>query len=296
MRRRFFMGALFCICVLAAATSAQRQIELYATIVDGTGAPASSVALDDVRVSENGVDAKVLKVEAVEWSTKVQILIDNGSGVGSGNLNSLRNGVRGLIDALPPGVEMTLVTTAPQPRFIVRATTDRQALLAGVDRISPDSTAGRFVESLGEALQRNERDKTDFFGIIVSLGTTVGDNRVLDRDVNQIFERAQKKPTTVHVVMVSAGSQSASGGVVQQEVGMQIAKLTNGRYESIAAPSRIATLLPEIGAQIAKANQGQTKQFRITAERPGGASDAPAKISMSARNGKVVTSVTIGSR
>ncbi len=77
---------------------------------------------------------------------------------------------------------------------------------------------------------------------------------------------------------------------------MQVAKITNGRYESIAAVSRIATLLPEIGAQIAKASQGANKQFRITAERTGGNSNEPAKISMGARNGLAVTGVTIGSR
>jgi len=31
----------------------------------------------------------------------------------------------------------------------VRATTDRAALLSGIDRLAPDSTVGRFVESLG---------------------------------------------------------------------------------------------------------------------------------------------------
>jgi hypothetical protein len=126
--------------------------------VDGTGAPAASVAPGDVRVLENDVEAKILKVEPIEWTTKIQLLIDNGSGIGSGNLTSLRNGLRGLIEALPPGLEVTFVTTAPQPRFLVRATTDRQALLAGVDKLAPDSTAGRFVEALGEALQRFERD------------------------------------------------------------------------------------------------------------------------------------------
>ena len=198
---------------------------------------------------------------------------------------------QGLLEALPPGLEITIVTTAPQPRFLVRATTDRQALLAGVDKLAPDTGAGRFVESLNEALQRNERDKAAFSGIIVMLGTTMGDNRVPDRDINQIFERAQKKPTTVHVVMLSSGTQSASGGVVQQEVGQRITQLTSGRYEGINAPSRIQTLLPEIGAQIAKSNQGASKQFRITAERAG-KSDEPLKISVSARNGKVVTGIT----
>jgi hypothetical protein len=299
MRPRLLaLAALFLwVCVFASGASAQRQLELYATILDANGAPASTVTAEDVKVQENGAELKILKVEPIEWTTKVQILLDNGTGIGSSNLNQLRNGLRGLLEALPPGLEVTLVTTAPQPRFLERATTDRQRQLAAIDRLAPDSTVGRFVESLGEALQRFERDKTDFFGVIVTLGTTAGDNRVLDRDINQIFERAQKKPTTVHVVMVSTSpGASASGGAVQTEVGMQIAKMTNGRYESIAAVSRIGTLLPEIGAQIAKASQGANKQFRITAERGGGNSNEPSKISMGARNGLAITSVTIGAQ
>jgi hypothetical protein len=290
-------GLFLWVCVFASGTAAQRQLQLYATILDDKGAPAATVNPEDVKVQENGTDLKILKVEPIEWTTKVQILLDNGNGIGASNLNQLRNGLKGLLEALPPGLETTIVTTAPQPRFLVRATTDRQQLLQGIDRLAPDSTVGRFVESLGEALQRFERDKTDFFGVIVTLGTTSGDNRVLDRDINQIFERAQKKPTTVHVVMVSTSpGGSASGGVVQTEVGMQIAKMTNGRYESIAATSRIATLLPEIGAQIAKGSQGASKQFRITAERAGGNSNEPSRISMGARNGLAVTSVTIGAQ
>jgi hypothetical protein len=282
------------VCVFASGASAQRQLLLYATILDGKGAAPAELKPEDVKVQENGTDLKILKVEPIEWTTKVQILLDNGSGIGTSNINQLRNGLQGLLEALPPDVEVTLVTTAPQPRFLVRATTDRKAQLAGIDRLAPDSGVGRFVESLGEALQRFERDKTDFFGVIVTLGSTSGDNRVLDRDINQIFERAQKKPTTVHVVMVSTSpGGSASGGVVQTEVGMQVAKITNGRYENIAAVSRIGTLLPEIGAQVAKASQGGSKQFKITAERAGGNSKEPAQISMGARNGLAVTKVTI---
>jgi len=294
MQRRLLVAALsLWVCVFAVETSAQKQFQLYATILDSTGQPAATLAPEDVRVTADDKEAKVLKVEPIEWTTKVQILLDNGTGVGQGNLSQLRNGLRALLESLPPGLEITVVTTAPQPRFLVRATTDRQAQLTGVDRLAPDTGAGRFVESLNEALQRFERDKSEFFGVIVSLGTTVGDNNVPDRDINQIFERAQKKPTTVHVVMLSAGAQSASGGFLQQEVGQRIAKSTSGRYENINAPSRIATLLPEIGAQVAKASQqGQSRQFRITAEH----STEPSKVSMSGRNGKVVTSITIGPR
>ena len=56
---------------------------------------------NDVRVMENGTDGKVVKVEPVDWPIKVQLLVDNGIGLGNENLSNLRNGVRGLIDALP---------------------------------------------------------------------------------------------------------------------------------------------------------------------------------------------------
>lgn len=298
MRRRLttLASLIVWMCVFAVVTSAEQQIQLYATIVDGAGAPVTTLKADDVRVLENGVEAKVVKVEPITWTTKVQLLIDNGSGLGAGNLSQLRNGIRGFIEALPMGVEVTLVTTSPQPRFVVRATTDREAQLAGIDKVAPDSGAGRFIESLNEALQRIERDKSDFYPVIVSLGTTSGDARVLDRDVNQINERLEKRPTTVHVVILSGGAATASGGYIQQEVGMSVTKYTRGRYEAINASSRIATLLPEIGAQIAKGTQGQGQQFRITADRPGGASGAASKLSMSARSGLVVTSLTMDGR
>jgi len=296
MRRSILALGGLILWVFSTGAAAQRQLLVYATILDASGAPPAALTPADVTIRENGADLKILKVEPIEWTTKVQILLDNGSGIGSANLSQLRNGLRGLLDALPPGLETTIVTTAPQPRFLVRATSDRQQLLAGVDRLAPDSTVGRFVESLGEALQRFERDKSDFFGVIVTLGTTVGDNRVIDRDINQIFQRIQKRPTTVHVVMVSPSpGAAASGGAVQTEVGMQVAKATNGRYESIAAVSRIATLLPEIGQQIAKASQSQAKQFRITAERTGNANEA-SQISMGVRGGLSVTNVTLGTR
>jgi hypothetical protein len=133
--------------LFTSGVSAQRQLQLYATILDGTGASPASLAPEDVKVQENGADLKILKVEPIEWATKVQLLIDNGSGIGSGNLAQLRNGVRGLIEALPLGIEVTIVTTAPQPRFLQRATTDRQAQLSAIDKLAPDSTVGRFVES-----------------------------------------------------------------------------------------------------------------------------------------------------
>ena len=42
-----------------------------------------------------------------------------------------------------------------------------------------------------------------------------------------------------------------------------------------------ATLLPEIGAQVAKSHQRQSRQFRITYERPSGAKGQVGEVGMS---------------
>src|SRR5688500_6584064 len=138
------IGILFAGAISVQAQN-QKQFQVYAGVVDSTGATPATLDLPDIRVLENGVEAKILKIETIERKVTVQLLVDNGIGLGSENLIHLRNGVRALLEALPEGVEVTLVTTAPQPRTVVRATTDRQALLKGVDLLAPDSGAGRFV-------------------------------------------------------------------------------------------------------------------------------------------------------
>jgi hypothetical protein len=296
MRTSVLGLAVAFICAGTADVAAQRQIQIFASILDANGAPATSVSPDDLRVMENGVEGRITNIEVVEWGLKLQLLIDNGIGTGSENLIHLRNGVRGLLETLPEGIEVTMVTTAPQPRFLVRATTDRAELLRGVDRLAPDSSAGRFIESLNEATQRIERDKSDFVPIIVSLGSTAGDANVRERDIEQLMRRLQQRPTTVHVVMLSAPQRSSTGGVNQAEVGQAVTQMTRGRYENIAAGTRIATLLPEMGEMLAAAHQRLGSQFKLTFERPAGASGELGQLSMGARSNFTIASVSLDGR
>ena len=280
--------------VLASRPAAQQQFQILASLLDAQGAVPSTLTPEDVRVLENGAQGKIIKVEPIDRKPTLQILVDNGIGLGSENLIHLRNGVRGLIEALPEGLEVTLVSTAPQPRFIVRPTTDRQMLLQGVDRITPDSGAGRFVESLNEATQRIEREKTPTAPIIISAATPSGDANVMERDIERLMKRLQERPTMVHVVLFSGGvGRSATGGGAQTEVGLAVTKFTGGRYENINTGSRLATLLPELGGEVGKIAQAQTRQFRLTVERPQGASGQLGSISMGARSDLKVVSVSM---
>jgi hypothetical protein len=296
MRLRLLVAVALALCVTAQELRAQ-QLQLYANVVDAaSGNPVTTLEPTDLRVMENGVEGKILKVEPVNWPVKLQLLVDNGVGLGSSNLQILKDGITGLLAVLPEGVEVTVVTTAPQPRFLVRATTDKKAMADGLTRLAPDTGAGRFVESLNEATQRIEKDKTEHFPVIIMSATSSGDTNVMDRDVKRIFERVQQRPTTVHVVLLTSTSGSASGGANQTQVGMAVTEYTRGRYESIAAATRLATLLPEIGKQVAESHAKQSHQFRLTVERPAGAKGDIGPVGAGARAGLVVKALSMDGR
>jgi hypothetical protein len=278
MTIRLALPVLVAVVLPAAALRAEAQFTLLASFVErGTGNPVETVTSGDLSVTEDGLPATVVKVEPVVRSVKVQVLIDNGAGIGR-NIGELRNGLRGLLDALPPDVEATLVTTSPQPRFLVRASKNRDELRKGIDRLAPDTGSGRFTESLREAAERANKDK-DAFAVIIAAGTTSGDTRILESDMQQALEQVGRNPMLVYVLLY-AGERSSSGGVNQVEVGERAAQMTSGRYEFVNGMSRYSTLLTELGGEVAKQVSGNTRQFRVTVQRPDGKRGELGKVSI----------------
>jgi hypothetical protein len=75
---------------------------------------------------------------------------------------------------------------------------------------------------------------------------------------------------------------------------MAVAKVTGGRYEQIASTTRLETLLPELGVQVAESHGRQSRQYRITAQRPAGASGPLGEFEMVTRPGLVLTLTSDG--
>jgi hypothetical protein len=284
--RCFLAAALALGLAGAVAAQAPRQIQIYADVVDAAGRPARSLEIEDVHVIEDGVEAAVTKVEKLDWPVKLQILVDNGLGLGAANIQPLKAGIDGLIAALalPEYLQLTVVTTAPQPRFLTRGAVGRAAMDKGLELLGPDTRVGQFVESLFEATERIAHDQTDFFPVIVSVATTSGDRRMKESDVERILARLAARPTTVHVVLFTGGPQgvsqaglvqgAANAGANQFRVGTAVAKYSGGTYESINSASRFESLLPEIGERVSESVERYRQQFRITAVRPAAAAAA----------------------
>src|ERR1044072_3912789 len=102
MRLRPVLAALVTVALCVATVGAQAQLTLLASFIDqATGNPPETLTAADMSVTEDDVAAKVVKVEPVVRSVRIELLIDNGIGIGR-NIAELRTGVRRLVEALPP--------------------------------------------------------------------------------------------------------------------------------------------------------------------------------------------------
>jgi hypothetical protein len=274
--------------VAAPPAWAQKTQQIFIKVT-GPNGPIGDLQAGDVKVTEDDVACKVLKLEPA-GSMKVQVLVDNGE-TNTNPITGLRDGLKAFFEKMPDGLEMSLYTTAPQGRAIVKPTTDKKKLIDGIGLIAPDRATGKFFESLLDATDRVSRDKAPGFPLIMIVGSDVGTEDIKDRDVQDVQQKIIKNAIAIHVVLMTGGSGQSSHTGSQPEIGMSVTKMTGGRYESINATSRLATLLPEFADRIAQAAVQQRDQFRVTYEAPA-KRNATAKIGVAVgRDGTVMTSL-----
>jgi hypothetical protein len=285
MRGIGFGAALVSTAVLAGGPllSAQSQRHVFIGLTAPDGTPVTDLSAGDVTVSEDGVDCKIVQLERVNWPTTLQVLVDNGK-PNTAPINSLRDGLKGLFQLMPEGVEMSLYTTAGSPRPIVKRTTDKEKLIDGVALIVPDGGSSVFFDVLSEAAGRIEQDKTLNFPVIVMVGSDVGEVNVSNEDFQKLQRIILTHAVTVHIIVTIGGA----GDKTQADLGLAVTKVGQGRYESISATTRLATLLPELGTSIAQSVARQSHQYRVTYERPPNPNERP-RIAASVRRGGSLT-------
>ena len=139
--RRWSFTVILAAAALMAPLSAQKQGQLFLSLTSPDGKPIEGLKADEVAVTEDGVECKTLKLEAINWPTKVQVLVDNGRS-NTNPLNPLRDGLKDFFTQMPDGVELSLYAISGSPHPIVKPTTDKQKLVDAIALIAPDSGAG----------------------------------------------------------------------------------------------------------------------------------------------------------
>jgi len=271
---------------------------LYVSATDASGKPVTDLKADEIKMTENGNPGKVTAAEKFSLPIKLTVALDNGPGSGQ-SLGFYRNGLTGLVKALPDDVEVSVIAMAPQPRVVVKSTANHDEVLKGITRVAPEEQSARFTDTLVEYAQRLEKDNKDkklnYAPYLIIVSTTAAEAASYQRDeIEKAMTNFVKDGARLSVAMTTtrnsssleqrtATAASGSGGATASDdvqdlnngrqalIGQPLTKSTNGKYEALAQPSRLETLLPEWGKMIASIHAKQVNQFKLTIERPSGA-------------------------
>ena len=271
-------GALATGLIAGASGHARAQADEFQFVIavsDKLGQPVADLRRDEVLMSENGVAHEIVKVEAFPVPVRLTVAVDNGPLSGDA-LGHYRTGLTGLVKALPPDVEVTLITTSPQPRMVVRPTTDRLRILRGVNEFAPELAAPRFTDALVEFSQRLQQEmketrRLNSLPVLVMVSTTANDAVSYEvPEISRALGFLKSRKAKVYITMMSTGIGAGAAQINdnrQALIGIPATELTRGRYEALAASSRLATLLPEFGRDIAALHRKHANQLLVTVQR-----------------------------
>jgi hypothetical protein len=282
---------------------AQQSIQIFLSAVDSEGQPVADLKAEDITILVDGAACKTTKFENIDWPVKLTVMVDNGP-VHNDALRQLKEAMRLFITQLPTDMEVQIVSTTPAPRFIFKPGTDRVKMLSSLDLLIPDGGAPKFIDALAEAADRTNKDKTDknkekgnYFPVFMTIGSSgVEGSNPRDYQINKLFKQVVDNAITVHVLMQSSSNRSTdiASGTNQIEIGLRLTQGTGGRYEAINSETRLSTLLPEYGKQIAKSHQRQSHQYRITCQPAGGGT--PKQIAANMARANVSAALTLDGR
>jgi hypothetical protein len=295
--------ALAGVLALAPALGAQQFIQVFLSAVDGDGNPVTDLRAEEVSILVDGSVCKLTKFDEITWPVKLTLMVDNGP-VHNDALRQLREALRLFFAELPTDMEVTIVSTDPAPRFIYKAGADRTKMLSSLGLISPDSGSPKFIDALAEAADRVNKDKTDknkekgnYFPVLMMVGSAGSEgSNPRDYQIEKLFKQVVDNAITVHIVMQQSPNRSTDigSGTNQIEIGLRLTKGTGGRYEAINTETRLSTLLPEYGKQIARSHTRQSHQYRITCQPTGGST--PNQISATTSRSGLSAALTLDGR
>jgi hypothetical protein len=277
---RVLIVTLFASGVTFAQQLTPSQLLVYISAVDGSGAPLTDLKPDEIAMTENGAPGKVVSLDRHNLPIKLTLAVDNGQSAQPA-LTTLREGLTGMVQALPQDVEVTLITMS-QPQMVVRPTTDRSQITKGIASFGSEPRAvAKFSETLVEYSERVDKDFRDkkplYTPVLVMVSTPTPELETVQPDaLNKALNALLTRGARVSVIMMTT-TPSNVGSVSDMTRGRQaliaapIVKASRGKFEALVAFSRLATLLPEWGKEIAASHTKQTNQFRAIIDRPNGA-------------------------
>ena len=243
-------------------TTAGQERSLFLFAMNPSGEPVFDLRADEIQFQQEGGECTVMSVQPEANGMKIMLFVDNSTPARA-SLNSLRDGLRAFLEALPTGHEIGLVTIASQTRLVEDFTMDRAALREEVDNLFVDSAGGTvLLDGLVETWNRrfDEDDAWPVFVMVIYDGPEASGS-VQEHEFNDFVQEIRERGTTAHAVLVST-----RGGNIQTNVAVNITDNTGGVYKALAAATALPQILTELATTMATQYDELKNRYRVVYE------------------------------
>jgi hypothetical protein len=310
---RVSLVAIVLVAAVAALRS-QEQAAIFVFAVDRGGVPLLEIKPSDLAIQEDAGRASIVSVRRFGWPLKITVLVDNGPRTKE-SLVHFRTGLKRFFGGLPPNVPVSLIATAPNPRWLIREATDRVQIERAVNLIAPDEGLARFSDALIEYAARldeefsrvSKEEMPPYLPVLVSIATTHQDGSQVTRQTSlKMLTSLRQHLVWTNMIMVSpVRAASSPGGLPvvdidegqNAEIAKAVQEVTAGRYVPVTGSGTSAlmsTILPELAQSISARYIRQMTQHRVVLERAAGARGPMRNVAVSLfgyQGAKIVISV-----
>ncbi len=241
------------------ATAGAQKVtrKIFVNVTDAAGAPVAGLTTADFRLSEGGNVREVTRA-TFNPPMRIVVLVDTSSALNN-ILNPVRGGLAALLEGLPSGSEVGLVSTGGQLRIRVPPTADRERVAKAAAGIASDTGANAFLDSLLEA-DRRLLKSAPAWPVFVILTTDAGEMRgEVDVDAfNRFSNDFMARAGTAHAVVV----QGASSGIVT-EIAKNLAANTRGVLEVLQIANALPNKMTALAARIAADHAAMATRYEV---------------------------------
>jgi len=252
-----FLAAL---AVPAAPIAQAKPADIYVSVVDKDGEPATGLSAADFHVKEDGVAREVLKAGPATEPLTVAFLVDDSQAIAP-QIQMIREGAENFVTALAGKAEISLQTFGERPTIAVEYTTDQKKLLDGVHHLFARQGSGTYLmEAIVEACHGIEKRKAARPVIAVLM---------VDRDVEfsntyyqNVLNEIQKAGAALHVVSLGPVHQTMGDEIRNRDQVVAIGtERTGGRRDNPLAFTAAGGKMKQLAAEL-------LDQYLVTYSRP----------------------------
>lgn len=233
---------------------------VYATVLDGSGAPVSGLSVSEFIVREDGLAREVLRVSPATEPLQIALIIDTSQAI-EPHVANLRTALRAFFKEMGGKHEIALIGTGDRPTVLTDYTRDSARLEKALGSVFGNAGSGtRLLDAIisaADALRRRKAPRPT----IVSI--TAQGPEFSERHHDYVLEQLRESGATLHsLVLTTPGVISGNGDDQELERSLgEGTEKTGGRRDDLLTSMALTDRLQVLGREL-------NGQYRITYTRP----------------------------